>query len=258
MAKEKWFTPALVCLILILAAAAGLLLSGDPPLVFIRKLFTLGYVPQLSPTVSLATVALFGFLTSFHCIGMCGGTVLALSEEKSTALSKGLLFQAGRILICVVIGAVLGLLGSAISRNAYLDALLPLICGIVLVVMGLRMLGLFRWLGSDRQGGNSPAFIRRLRDKGAFALGILTGCLPCGMLQAVQLNALSRGSLTMGAATMLVFAVASTPVLFSFGMLAGSLNPKHHRWINIISALLVIYMGVGMLLKAKKLLGAIL
>ena len=253
----KWAKPALICGAAILLLALGVWLSGDSLPVFIRRLFTLSYLPQLSPGVSLFTVALFGFLTSFHCIGMCGGTVLALSEDQPTALSKGLLFQGGRILSCVVIGAALGLLGSALKRNPYLDALLPLICGIVLILMGLRMLGLFRWLGGRDGGGSSPV-MERLRNQGAFALGLLTGCLPCGMLQAVQLHALSRGSLLMGALTMLVFAVASAPVLFSFGMLAGALNPRHHRWINIISALLVIYMGLNMLRKAINLLGAIL
>ena len=80
----KWAKPALICGAAILLLALGIWLSGDSLPVFIRRLFTLSYLPQLSPGVSLFTVALFGFLTSFHCIGMCGGTVLALSEDQPT------------------------------------------------------------------------------------------------------------------------------------------------------------------------------
>ncbi len=249
-------------LIVLAAVAAGIALgcalSGDSPVRFLVRLFTLEYLPALETGAGLFTVAVFGFLTSFHCIGMCGGVVLSQCAglERGGAAVRGLLYNAGRIVSCTLVGFLAGLLGKAISLNGYLKGLVPLLLAVVMLVIGLNMLGLFRWLGAAI-GVSEPKFLQKIKGKGALAVGFFTGFMPCGMLQIAQLHALGSGSPLYGAASMFIFAVASSPVLLAFGMLTGSLSVKRRNLIMIASAVIVLILGVRMLIKALSLTGAL-
>ena len=81
MTKAKQLTTLRNWLIVLICAAAGIalgcLMSGDNPVRIIIRLFTLDYIPPLETGAGLITVAVFGILTSFHCIGLCGGIVLS-------------------------------------------------------------------------------------------------------------------------------------------------------------------------------------
>ena len=74
-------------------------------------------------TVDFITIISIAFLGSFgHCIGMCGGIVLAYSTIKidpaSSKISKSaahLLYSFGRVLTYSMLGALFGTLGSVIQ-----------------------------------------------------------------------------------------------------------------------------------------------
>jgi sulfite exporter TauE/SafE len=61
-----------------------------------------------------------GLAGSFHCIGMCGGIVAAISlKDKDNALrarlQSQLFYNTGRILTYTALGAVAGLIGSSLN-----------------------------------------------------------------------------------------------------------------------------------------------
>ncbi|MFR0796658.1 MAG: sulfite exporter TauE/SafE family protein [Oscillospiraceae bacterium] len=62
-----------------LSCARGRALLGLP------KLLALVKVPALADNASLGLVFLVGLLTSTHCIGMCGGILLAADDEMRAA-----------------------------------------------------------------------------------------------------------------------------------------------------------------------------
>jgi sulfite exporter TauE/SafE len=70
-------------------------------------------------TVNILTIISIAFLGSFgHCIGMCGGIVVAYStikiEPSSSKVSKSiahLLYSFGRVLTYSILGAMFGALG---------------------------------------------------------------------------------------------------------------------------------------------------
>lgn len=253
---EKRESAAVVWLIAAAAAAAltaaGCLITGDGPLIFLKKLFLSEYAPGLETNAGLLTVAFFGFLTSFHCIGMCGGTVLSLSAG-GAPWRQGLRFQAGRILTCTAVGAVLGAVGRFVSLNAYLKALVPLICAVVMTAMALNLLGLLRGFRMEGAAGGVSGRLRKGR--GAFLLGALTGIMPCGMLQVIQLYALGTGGAFSGAVNMAVFGIASAPVLYSFSLVTGKLTAAGRRLTVKLAAVIVLMMAAKMLLKSLKLMG---
>lgn len=250
---RRWVTGILALMLLLLLACC--IVRRAELLLFLKYLFSGEALPELGPGAGLLQVALFGFFASFHCIGMCSGTVLSLSTGDQP-WKRELLFNAGRISCCTVVGAILGAVGRVVSLNVYLRALIPLLCAIVMIVMALQMLGLLRRLQIG-VGNGIAARLRKHGNSGAFVLGLMTALLPCGMLQTVQLYALGSERMISGMLIMLVFGVCSTPLLFAFGVLAGKLNGLRQRTITIISALLILWMAVRMALKGLRLMGVI-
>jgi sulfite exporter TauE/SafE len=75
--------------------------------------------PQISLKMEFYIAALiFGFITSFHCMGMCGPIAIAIPLHKDNWLLKisgGLLYNSGRIITYGILGALFGLLGRGIQ-----------------------------------------------------------------------------------------------------------------------------------------------
>jgi sulfite exporter TauE/SafE len=152
-------------------------------------------------------------------------------------------------LTCALIGAVAGFLGEVFSINAYIKALVPLLCGIGMGVSGLEQLGLLRIapiLGK-------PFRFRPLEERGwktkALTIGFLNAFMPCGSLQSMQLYALSTANALDGMAVMLVFSLATVPVLLTFGLLSSGLTSLNRRIASRIAGALVLVLAVSMIYK---------
>lgn len=97
-----------------------------------------------------------GLITSVHCIAMCGGINLSqtLQKDTSTEISKVMFrntleYNIGRVVSYTVIGGVLGAvgalagIGSSLQTSTLFQGILKLFAGIIMVVMGVNMLGIF-------------------------------------------------------------------------------------------------------------------
>ena len=134
MTKKKHLTIILICVIAAIFIAAGCVISGDNPFLFIKKLFLMDYMTDIDTGAGLLTVALFGFLSSFHCIGMCGGAIMCLCTHEKP-FRQSVMFHLGRAVTGTAGGAVLGFVGHFLYVNAYLKALVPLLCAVVMLIM---------------------------------------------------------------------------------------------------------------------------
>jgi plastocyanin domain-containing protein len=79
--------------------------------------------------------------------------------------------------------------------------------------------------------------------------------MPCGPLQSVQIYALGTGSAFFGALSMFLFSIGTVPLMLGFGSLSSILPPKFHGRILKVSALLVLMLGGGMVLRGMSLNG---
>lgn len=145
-----------------------------------------------------------GLLTSVHCIAMCGGINLSQCVvSSSTGKSKSgfatylpsVLYNMGRVVSYTAIGFVCGFVGMFAGNSqdagmsAFWQGILKLAAGMVMVVMGINMLGIFPWL--RKLNPSMPRFlVRRIgkekgKSKSPFFVGILNGFMPCGPLQSM-------------------------------------------------------------------------
>jgi sulfite exporter TauE/SafE len=78
--------------------------------------------------------------------------------------------------------------------------------------------------------------------------------MPCASLYAMWLHAVSGGSATYGAESMLAFALGTVLLLFLFGALGGLIPKKWNKYFLKASAVLVTAMGLKMLISGLRML----
>lgn len=195
------------------------------------------------------------------CMALIGGLVLALSARHSelhpeaTALEKfrpHLFFNLGRILGFAFFGGLIGLIGGALQPSVKVMAVLTLLVGAVMVVLGLKLIEIFPIL--QRINITLPKSVSRLlgikqdekeySHKGAMVGGALTFFLPCGFTQAMQLYAISTGSFFQGALIMSLFALGTAPGLLGIGGLSSAFKGAKAKLFFAAAGLAVIALGV--------------
>lgn len=194
---------------------------------------------------SIPVVFLVGLTAGVStCMALVGGLVLSVSARYAeshpyaTAEQKfttHLIFNAGRIVFFTLFGGLIGYFGSFMKLGQASIGALTVFVGIVMLLMGLQIIGIFPKLEQIRF--TLPKTIYKLlgidtkkqatyKNSGPFILGGLTFFVPCGFTQAMQLYAISSGSIITGAITMGVFALGTTPGLLGIGGLTSFIKGK--------------------------------
>ena len=208
--------------------------------------------------ISLITIA---FLSSFgHCIGMCGGIVIAYSsakvdekESKIRASLSHLAYNFGRVTTYIFLGAIFGAIGGVISFNNIAIATLTIVAGVFMILAGLSLLGKFNFLTKIEHSffksrWYQESFRKAISSKSLFSfyfLGSLNGLLPCGLVYFFAVTAASTGSPVWGAVVMLIFGLSTIPTLFTLGMFTSLLSKSSIRKVMMnLSAIVVVLYGL--------------
>lgn len=232
---------------------------------------------QLADTkMGYGMLFIVGLLTSVHCIAMCGGINISQciphgeneSGGRLAAFRPAFLYNLGRVVSYTVIGFLLGLAGMLIGGGAGMglpalfQGILKIAAGILMVLMGVNMLGIFPWL--RRFQLRMPRFLdvkvgRKKANSGQpFIVGLLNGLMPCGPLQSMQIVALASGNPFAGALAMLLFSLGTVPLMLGFGSLVSALGKKFSQMVMNVGAVLVTVLGLAMLSQGGSLSGLLL
>jgi uncharacterized protein len=214
----------------------------------------------------LATAFLVGLAGGVHCAAMCGGIVAALNLRAPAAiaanrgitpraLGRQLAYSLGRVASYACAGAIAGAAGGLgllydgalpvqilllVAANALIILLGFHLAGIGTVVEALERTGSFLWRGLARLGARLAPASTGAR---AVAVGLVWGCLPCGLVYSVLATALVAGSAWRGAAVMAAFGLGTLPNLLAAGLAADRLRrfvrePRARRLAGIAVILL--------------------
>ena len=210
-------------------------------------------------SIDILAVVTAAFLGSFgHCLGMCGGIVIAYSSAKidknwnrAHEVIAHLLYSLGRITTYVTLGAVFGAIGGVARFNGYATGVLTIIAGVFMILAGLSLVGKIGFLTNlehsfSRSGWYQRAFRYILRDRSLYSfylLGLLNGLLPCGLVYFFAVEAASTGSPLWGAFVMLIFGLSTVPALLGLGLFTGLFTKNNLRkvMINLAAIVVVVY-----------------
>lgn len=201
-------------------------------------------------------IFLIGVLTSFHCIGMCGGFVLSYAADGAKAGQSSYLnhvvYGIGKTVSYSAFGALFGFIGGAVSFTIGMRSLAMALAGVFLMIYGLSLLDAFAGLRRfhirmPRDLVRNLSEIRR-RTSNPLVIGLLNGLMiACGPLQAMYIMAAGTGSPLQGAALLAAFALGTLPVMFVFGLLSTLITANVSRHLLKISGLVIMLLGAVML-----------
>lgn len=200
-----------------------------------------------------------GLITSLHCIAMCGNFILTFAvtgEQKAVSRLSAALphiyYSAAKLVSYGSIGLLAGFLGSFLNLGRF-KGVVSIVGGLFMVLMALNMLNVHPSLRVFSM--KMPAFMSRRVFKSAnsanqFApmfFGLMNGLMPCGPLQAMIIYAAGSGSPVAGAGTMLAFGLGTVPLMMSYGTFASFLAKKFKHQVTLVSALIIIILGLVVL-----------
>jgi uncharacterized protein len=215
-----------------------------------------------------------GILGSMHCVGMCGAIVMAYSTQQGSPKVDGtltvgsslrsgfpahLVYNSGRIVSYMVVGALAGFFGGIIFSVKEVGMWFSIVAGTLMVVTGLLMLNLVPrinvWSGGDKswlrrlhlQSVANLLTLRTLESK--FYIGLLTPFLPCGLLYSMFIKAAATGGGISGALTMLAFGAGIVPALVLTGLVSAYVGIKLRYYANKLAAVTIILMGLIMIMR---------
>ena len=175
--------------------------------------------------MSVWTALLLGLIGSLHCAGMCGPLALALpvnSPAFARFLGGRMLYNFGRIVTYALLGALFGLLGQSLFLMG-LQRWVSLTVGILLLASlilsphyfsGGKTITFVNWLKNP--------FLKLMRQRGwgaLFALGLVNGLLPCGLVYAACAAAMTLDTWANSVEYMTVFGLGTVPMMLAIALL---------------------------------------
>lgn len=209
--------------------------------------------------VDIYSIITIAFLGSFgHCIGMCGGIIIAYSItkiddkwNKPKQIIAHILYSIGRIFTYMILGAMFGYLGGVAMFNNLANGSLLIFAGIIMVLTGLSLSGKIKFLtliehSISKQSWYKTQFRQLLHTKSLMSfliLGMMNGLLPCGLVYFFAITSASTASAFYGALVMLIFGLSTVSALFSLGFFVGLFKNSTFRntMIRLASISVVIF-----------------
>lgn len=187
-----------------------------------------------------------GLGSSAHCIGMCGA--FAIQAASGSGVGAFASYIIGKMFTYAFLGALAGTIGvGVIGDSTHARAWAALMAAVVLVCAGILafMPGrpLSKWTNKIAQA-LAPLFAAFRTSSGMggrFALGALTGFLPCGVVYVAALQSVVAGTTLKSVVLMLIFGLCTFPALAFVGYLSG-------RMQALLGPRAIRFAGAGLLL----------
>lgn len=230
--------------------------------------------PSFDAEAGLFAVAMIGLVAGFStCMALIGGLVLGFSARHAELHPEAttgqkfrphLFFNMGRIGGYMLFGGLIGLLGKILQLSVSTTAILTVLVGVVMILLGLKLVEIFPAL-KNKTIALPAGIARRLginkeqkeySHRSAAIAGAMTFFLPCGFTQSMQLLAIATGNFWQGAAIMGVFALGTAPGLLGVGWLSSVMKGTKAKVFFMITGIIVVLLGWYNITNGMRLLGA--
>jgi uncharacterized protein len=209
--------------------------------------------------MNLWIIFLTGLTTGgLSCLAVQGGllaSIIALQKntearaQQTSAWLSVVFFMGAKLGVHILLGFLLGLLGSFVAPTLSVQLLFQFLTGVFMLVIALNLLDVHPFF--RRFTLQPPAFIqryiRRQSKNGSLVapvvLGILTVFLPCGVTQAMEAVAIVSGNPVQGAAIMGVFVLGTAPLFIGIGMATATFAKKWKEHFLKVAAYALIGMA---------------
>lgn len=208
-----------------------------------------------------------GLASTFHCWGMCGGIMGALTfglpdkvrSHRFTLITYVGIYNLGRITSYIFAGVIAGSISATLVSTLSIEnghLILRALAATVLIIFGLHLSGIFpRMQGLEFLGAIVWRRLQPLTRKffpvrtmqRAFCFGLIWGWLPCGLVYSALLWASSSGDPVSGGIYMFAFGLGTLPGVMTSGIMSSTiLNLSRLKNLRYGMATLMIIFGLAL------------
>ncbi|WP_304198837.1 sulfite exporter TauE/SafE family protein [Flavobacterium alvei] len=202
----------------------------------------------------LFTAFIFGLISSFHCIGMCGPIAMMLPVDRSNQAKKVtqiLTYHLGRLTAYATIGLVFGLVGRGLYLAGFQQKM-SIFIGVAMIAIVLIPEKVFAEYNFSK-----PVFklISKIKNslgshfknksyKSLFTIGLLNGFLPCGMVYVALFGAIAMQNELYGVLYMILFGLGTVPLMSGMVFLQSFLTVTVRNKIQKIIPFVAVFIGI--------------
>ena len=207
----------------------------------------------------LYTALIFGLISSFHCVGMCGPIAMMLPVDRTNQakkVSQIITYHLGRLTAYGSIGLLFGLLGRGFFM-AGLQQKLSLFIGIAMILVVLipeKKLAEYNFskpifrLVSKLKSRLGQQF-KNKSYKSFFSIGLLNGFLPCGMVYVALFGAIAMQTASLGVLYMVLFGLGTVPLMSTVVFIQSFLTVPVRNKIQKAIPYVAVFMGILFILR---------
>lgn len=205
----------------------------------------------------------FGFLGSFHCIGMCGPIALSLPRKSAFYLRfvfSRIVYNTGRVVTYTTLGILVGFFSQIVAFSGYQQGLSIAVGAILLLALGWKRLRKqFQKMESlpAKLIGKANRRIKNLFSSGSlgalFVIGLLNGFLPCGFVYMALATALTFGTVESSAFFMAGFGMGTVPAMLGVSLAGSFISVSFRRNIQKFSPYFIAAVGFLLILRGLNL-----
>ena len=207
----------------------------------------------------LFTAFIFGLISSFHCIGMCGPIAMMLPVDRTNQAKKVtqiITYHIGRLFAYATIGFVFGMLGKGFLL-AGMQQKMSVFIGITMILIILipeKVVAnynfskpIFKVISNIKTALGSQ--FKNKSYKSLFTIGLLNGLLPCGMVYVALFGAIAMQSPVLGILYMVLFGLGTVPLMSSIVYLNSFLTITIRNKIQKAIPYVAVFLGVVFILR---------
>ena len=202
----------------------------------------------------LYTAFIFGLISSFHCVGMCGPIAMMLPVDRTNEAKKVtqiITYHIGKLTAYGLLGLIFGLLGKSFYL-AGLQQQMSIILGILMIVVAVVPEKVFAKYNFSKPVYSSLIKIKSSLGqhfknksyKSLFTIGLLNGFLPCGMVYVAIFGAIAMQSVSLGILYMILFGIGTIPLLTAVVYLSNILSLSFRQTIQNMIPLVAVVIGM--------------
>lgn len=202
----------------------------------------------------LYTAILFGLISSFHCIGMCGPIAMMLPVDCNNKAKKTiqiLVYHLGRLVAYSSLGLVFGLLGKGFFL-AGMQQQLSIIVGVLMIFIALlpeKTLAQYNFsrpvykIISKVKSSLGKQFKKKSYSS-LFTIGLLNGYLPCGMVYVALFGALAMPNIEYSIFYMVLYGLGTVPLMSAVVLLSNLITNPIRNTIQKAIPIFAVCIGV--------------
>lgn len=187
----------------------------------------------------------------FSCLAVQGGLLTAAlaataeGKDKTSDWIPTAMFLLGKLMAYTVLGGLLGFFGSIFQITDTFRIVFQVVASILMLGLALNMLNvhpIFRYFVIQ-----PPKWTGKLlyKQSNLFFLGVFTVLIPCGVTQAMEVLAISSGSIFSGALVMFMFVLGTSPIFMALGFVTTRLSENLRAKFFKFAAILIIFIALN-------------